>query len=104
MFYAVSTLLAGTHSEATEEPLWQECIFLIKAESPEAAKNLAIPLARQLETTYETAIGALEWRFRAVQSVFAIESEQLTHGVELFSRFLKNAEAASLLEPFEDTP
>src|ERR1700752_726196 len=104
MFYAVSTLLVGTHSSASHEPLWQECIFLVEADSPEAARERAMPLARQRETRYETAAGAIEWRFHAVQSVFEIETELLAHGMEVFSRFLRNSEASSLLEPIEDIP
>jgi hypothetical protein len=104
MFYAVSTLLVGMHSNASQEPLWQECIFLVEADSPEAAREQATQLARQRETRYETSAGAIEWRFHAVQSVFEIETELLAHGMEVFSRFLRNFEALSLLEPFDDIP
>ena len=104
MIYAVSTLLVGKHQDDSQEPLWQECIFLVEADSSESARGLAAPLARQHEVRYETVAGAMEWRFHAVQSVFEIDGDQLTHGIEVFSRFLRNSEAISLLEPFEDSP
>jgi hypothetical protein len=103
MFYSVSTLLMAEQANESADSIWQECIFGVEAGSPKEARDIASQLARQREVVYQTAMGVLAWKFKAVQSVFEIESTQLTHGVEVFSRFLKGAEAVSLLAPFEDS-
>jgi hypothetical protein len=39
--------------------------------------------------------------FDRVERIYAIEPESLADGTELFSRFLRDSEVASLLTPFE---
>lgn len=41
-------------------------------------------------------------KFIKVDRVCAIAEQKLSSGVEVFSRFLRDSEAASLLKPFEE--
>jgi len=43
----------------------------------------------------------IKWTFHCVERVYLIDGE-LEEGAELFSRFLRNSEAESLLTPFSD--
>src|SRR5580704_2503565 len=103
MWFCVSTLSVSEHpdgSVASSNMLWEEHIFLISAEDAVDAKARAELLARREQCTYNNADGAkVSWEFKAISTVYQLENAP-TDGSEVFSRFLKDSEAQSLLVPF----
>jgi hypothetical protein len=82
--------------------LWEERMFLVFADSEEDARVQAESIARKHELQYENADGVtVVSRFECVERVCSV-SDELSNGCELFSRFLRDSEARSLLQPFDD--
>jgi hypothetical protein len=103
MWYAANLLFKRTRASSPGgELLWEESIRLVKAESEEEAQMLAQQLGQSERVSYETSDGVVVWTFDRVERIYAIESESLVSGTELFSRFLRDSEVASLLTPFDD--
>jgi uncharacterized protein DUF4288 len=104
MWFSAAILL---RSEAVDrlpaDSLWEESVVLVKADTEDDALMIATAIGRNQELNYAVDGGAeLLWRFDRVASVYAIESEDLQSGTELFSRFLRASEVESLLTPFEE--
>ncbi|NIU00454.1 MAG: DUF4288 domain-containing protein [Nitrosopumilaceae archaeon] len=104
MFYSVCILLKSIHSiPSDDEPLWEERIVLVEAVSEEEAQKKGENIGKNSEETYEAQKGDIvSWKFIKVQSICSIDEENIKDGTELFSRFLKDSEARSLLTPFDD--
>jgi hypothetical protein len=103
MWYAASLLFSGSHDFASDRaPLWEDSICLIEAQSEDAARAKADLLGRSKQHSHPIPGGTFTWTFHRTERVFAIEGERLAHGTEVFSRFLRDSEVASLLTPFED--
>ncbi len=101
MYYSVSIMYKSKRND-TETPLWEEQIILVSALDETEAEEKAIKFARKYETEFDAAnSGKVTWKFYQVESVFII-NDKLEDGVELFSRFLRNSEAESILTPFSD--
>lgn len=104
-WYAVSLLFESVHSNATPDngSLWEESVVVVEADSDTAAKEKAEAKARRNVSSYKTAAGDLiTWEYRQVERVFEIESDSISSGTEVFSRFLRRSEVMSILQPFED--
>jgi len=101
--FSVSILFTISPSDCMEKhSLWEDRILLIFADSQESARSQAEAIARKAEYDYESAEGRmLSVRFECVERVCEI-SEEFSNGCELFSRFLRDSEARSLLQPFDD--
>jgi len=99
MWYAVSRLFESCHPDHPSEPsIWEESIVLVDAESYDEARQEAERRGKSDEHEYISATGEpVQWRFRAIERVFAIDESALESGTEVFSRFLRAGEAASLL-------
>lgn len=104
MRFSVSILHKSVDSPSDEkEPLWLESIRLLEAPSEKDAEALAKEIAQRDEHSYTVESGAtVTWKFMSIESVFAVESDNLTTGIEVFSRFLRASEAESLLKAFDD--
>ena len=102
MWYAANLLFKRTRASGRNDLLWEESIRLIKADSEEEARQLAERFGRSERVSYETNDGTVTWVFDRVERIYAIESESLADGTELFSRFLRDSEVASLLTPFNE--
>lgn len=102
MWYAASLLFKSSRSPAGAEPLWEESIRLIGADSESEARSKAERLGRSERTSYAASGGAVTWMFDRVARVCLIDADSLAEGTELFSRFLRNSEVESLLAPFND--
>lgn len=101
MWYSASLLFTGERNDRGE-PLWEEQIVLIRAVDETGAKARAEHLGKEQEHGYTTAEKvAVTWRFVCVERVFSIELGELGDGAEVFSRFLRDSEAKSLLTPFD---
>lgn len=66
-------------------------------EAEEKAKKSIV--ANECEFTVSGSV-KVAWKFHQVESVCLIE-DNIEDGVELFSRFLRQSEAESILTPFE---
>ncbi|MCU7893350.1 MAG: DUF4288 domain-containing protein [Candidatus Thiodiazotropha sp. (ex Ustalcina ferruginea)] len=86
----------------SESPLWEERIIMVSALDEIEAEKKAIKFAKKYETTFDATNSVkVTWSFYQVERVFAIDDD-IEDGVELFSRFLRNTEALSILTPFDD--
>jgi len=102
MWYAASLFFRRKHTPPKPGSKWEESIRLIDASSEDDARTKAQKLGRAEEHSYDTQDGSLGWKFERVERVCAIDEAQLANGTELFSRFLRESEAMSLLTPFDD--
>jgi hypothetical protein len=101
MWYAASLLFKGSRSPASDvAPLWQESVRLISASSEDEARTKAQRLGHAELVTYEVGDGTLTWVFDQIERIHAIDELALVDGTEVFSRFLRDTEVASLLTPF----
>lgn len=102
-WFAASLFYKGVGSDGDTTELWEERIALIDAGTPEEALVNAQAIGAKGNVSYEVSNGVkYEWTFFQVERIFEIQSEMLLSGTEVFSRFLRKAEAASLLTPFEE--
>lgn len=103
MLFAVSILF---HISPVEHPqshfLWEERIVLLSGDDEDEVKEKAEILGHDSEHEYENANGQMvAHRFECVAAICAIPGE-VTDGCEVFSRFLRDSEARSILTPFDD--
>lgn len=103
-WFAASILFESKHSKPKAEAgLWEERIIILQAESRDDASARAHQMGVAGETSYEVAEGdQVRWTFSQVERILEVESESLSSGTEIFSRFLRASEVASLLTPFEN--
>jgi hypothetical protein len=102
MWYAASLLFSSEHvGQPSEAPLWEEQIVIFQAEDDTMARTKAEHRGRSEQHEYPAAENhMIRWRFEGVERIHPIESEHLGDGTEVFSRFLRDTEARSLLTPF----
>jgi hypothetical protein len=105
MWHTVAVYLQGARDgQRPEEDIWEERIVLIDAEDASKAAKLARELTEADSLDVLTISGhTLRWRFSHVGQVCALDEGELRSGTELWSRFLKDSEARSLMRPFEDS-
>jgi hypothetical protein len=102
MYYTVSLLFKGS-SASDDDPLWEESIRLIEADGEDQARGLALEIGKQNELSYAISSGdSVCWKFMQIERIYLVEDDISNNGVELFSRFLRDSEVASILQPFED--
>jgi hypothetical protein len=98
MWFSASLFFSSIPRGQTDPILWEDSVALLRAPSPSEAERMAAALGVEREHAYRNANGEMvEWKFVRVQSVFEIEADELVSGMEVFSRYLKPAEAESLL-------
>ena len=102
MWYGISLLFENCHvGEPADHNLWEERILLVEASSDAAAAQMGKRLGKAEEHEYTSATGdRIQCRFRRVDSVHTIDAA-LETGTEVFSRFLRANEVASLRTPFK---
>ena len=102
-FCAAILKVAERDGERTSDSLWEEQFFLVEADDEKLAWKEAKKLATRREAPYKNDKGELiSWQFVRVERVYPIPDERLISGVEVFSRFLRDSEAKSLMIPFEE--
>lgn len=99
MFYSVNVYLKS-ESDDSSSALWEERILLVSALSEEEAINKANKYCDE-DYSYKVESGAtVYWSLYKVDRAYLID--ELEDGAELFSRFIKEQEALSLLTSFDD--
>ncbi len=103
MWYSVSIFAVGERDQSrAEEPIWEEQIFLVSAQSEHEARSKAESLAQRDECRYTVVDGSnIRWRFSRISKVYEVLDAEIHDGVEVFSRFLKDSEVKSMLKPIE---
>lgn len=103
MWFGVSLLYRAVHRKPEGlDPLWEESIVLLQADSAADAEQAAARIGRESEVEYAVADGdVLRWTFDSVLDVYEITEPNPGTGVEVFSRFLKQSEVESLRTRFE---
>lgn len=103
-WFTASLFFRSAHSSPSkDEPLWEETIRLIDATCEEDALEKAKALGKSLELSYRvSASDSVAWQFVCVERVNALDANVFKAGEELFSRFLRNSEAESLLTAFKE--
>jgi hypothetical protein len=103
-WYSASLLYEGINSGISEaEQLWEETIVLFLAKDEEEADEKARLLGVNSEHEYKSVSkDIVKWKFRHIQSIQEVLSDNISDGTEVFSRFLKVSEVSSLRIPFED--
>jgi len=98
MVYSASIFLKSS-SDDKDDPLWEEAIRLVEADSEDSARAKATEIGRMQQQSFVAMSGRLvEWEFVCVERVVLVDSA-LVHGCEVFSRFLSASDARSLLRP-----
>lgn len=101
MYYAVNLMYKSERTDSNA-PLWEERIILVSAFDETEAESKALKYSKIEEAQFDTVDSTkVSWKFAQIERVYAIDDD-LEDGVELFSRFLRNSEAESILTPFED--
>jgi hypothetical protein len=101
MWYTAKLLFRSSlNPDDGTEPTWEESIRLVNANSESEARDLAEQMGQAARVTYDTESGSLTWLFERVERVYCVGASNLDHGAEVFSRFLRHSEVASLLTPF----
>lgn len=113
MLYSASLLFRSVHSTG-ESALWEDSIVLINAESEEIARLKARQFGKAREVSYVVdADDTISVVFQCVERVYLVTDfievagvKDLVgaDGVEVFSRFLREEEALSLMMPFDASP
>ncbi len=106
MWYTASLLFKGTHGIVPPPiPLWQQVIVLLEADSEADARSIAERIGQSRAHSYRVSTPephVLKWGFERIELLFLINEPQLTTGVEVFARFLRESEVESMLTPFDD--
>ena len=96
MYYSVN-LMYKTERSDSEPSLWEERIILVSAMDEVEAEEKAKKGAGEYECEYIVSNSVkVTWKFHQVERVCFIE-DNIEDGVELFSRFLRQIEAESIL-------
>lgn len=103
MWFGVSILSKSCHAQVSaDEPVWEESIVVVEANSIEEAEQLGIVIGQGQEVEYTVAGGdSVHWVFDSIGGVFEITAGSIGSGVEVFSRYLKNSEVLSLKKTIE---
>lgn len=103
MWYCASILnVAEQDGKHLPDALWEEQFILIEAPDQQSAYREAFAIANRPRAPYKNKEGrSIHWRFVKVERVYEILDGTPLSGTEVFSRFLRDSEAKSLMVPFD---
>ena len=103
MWYSVDALIKNIVGCPEHNTLWEEVIFLVNANDETDAEDKIRNKLMNENCEYLAQSGeTIKWEFDSILMTYEILSDQIADGTELFSRFLKKEEVASLKTPFDD--
>lgn len=104
MWYCASVLsVAERNGLRDADSLWEEQFLLIEAPDKESAYSEALAHASRPRLPYKNKAGvSIAWRFVKIERIYEIADAPPVNGTEVFSRFLRDSEARSLMTPFSD--
>lgn len=100
----IAILLSHSTGDAPDhEPLWQEDIVLIHADSLEAARKKAAARGRDQQTSYlNDADETITWHFDQVVDVAAVLDDDLSGDADLYARHFRDVASYRRFEPLLD--
>jgi hypothetical protein len=102
-WFTAALFFKGNDSAGEDSVLWEERFVLLEADTEQEAMLKVQQYGELGAVSYQTATGGeFCWKFSHVGRIFSVQSDNLINGVEIFSRFLRPSEVASLSEPFPD--
>lgn len=102
MKFAVSILVQSVH-ETGESRIWEFLVLFIDAADEEDARSKACKIGESYEIEYKnTDEQGVRWKFDSIHQIQMLDPYPPEHGSELFSCFLKDKEARSLMEPIDE--
>ena len=102
MWFTANILYKGTHERKDRDSLWEESFLLIEATDKEQAAVAAEELGKTHEVKFATVDDEVHWTFHDVINVFELLEDDLADGTGVYSRFLSEEEAKSLMTPVDD--
>jgi hypothetical protein len=105
MWYSAVLWFQGQHSGlgVQADNIWEERILLIEAENEDVARRRAEEIGKRKHHEYPVSQPRphlLKWTLDRVIAIVAIDGDQPSDGVELFSRYLQQSEVESLIKGF----
>jgi hypothetical protein len=103
-YYTASLFYRSDHIKKSSDKnsIWEERIVLIKADSSHRAMEIAQKYGESESVKYKNVSGeSVEWVFVKIESVYKIIDNMQAEIAEVFSRFLNDREAKSILQPLE---
>jgi hypothetical protein len=102
MWFGFSLLFQSEQTPSVTDPIWEESIIVLQADTLGEAKEKANLFASQREVQYQAANGDMvNWKFKEIFEVSEINNSIEPSGTEIISRFLKDSEVKSLKSKFD---
>jgi hypothetical protein len=99
MWFSVVLLFERLHAPkaAPHGPLWEEAIFLVRANGEQEARAKATSIGEAKQLNFHSLSGEMiEWRFAGIQEVYEILDEVPSDCSEVFSKFLTSPPSVRL--------
>jgi len=83
--------------------MWELQVVLLQSDTEANAAILADRAGRGKEHEYISSTGdQIRWVFRQVESVSELLDQEISTGVEVYSRFLRANDVVNLMRPFDE--
>ena len=103
MWFTASILYRSKRAKNGSDQLWEESFVLIRASDSDDALEKAKAIGKDGLVEFATVDNdRVRWEFHDVMHIYEVNEDRLEHGTEVFSRFIRESEARSLMIPFAD--
>lgn len=100
MWYSAALFFQGVRNGAPDD-IWELEVILLQAESEADITAEAQQVGKDSEHEYKTVTGdQLRWVCRHVEHVYELIEQDIKHGAEVYSQFLRERQVTSLLHGF----
>lgn len=99
--YYVAVVVYEASSDAQNYvPLFEECFFLLQAESQKEAHQKALLRAQNAQTSYQNEQGeTITWSLKTIVDVNSVIADKLEDGSEIYARHFRDYQAYEAFEP-----